>query len=378
MLLVHKIKLKPNNIQSTYFKKSCGVARFAYNWALEEWGKQYKAGKRPSEISLRKELNAIKPNLYPWMLEATKVAPQQAIKNLGQAFKRFFQKQSKYPKFKKKGINDSFRADNGPAKAGADAVTIKAKKIKLPKVGWIKLSEKLRFVGQIKSVVVSRCANKWYAAISVDTNELPHVRKNHGIVGVDLGISHLATMSDGTEVKGPKAHKSLLSRLKRLSRRLSKKKKGSNSYMKARQRLSCLHARVSNIRKDAIHKLTTSLVLDNIKIGIEDLNVSGMQKNHCLARSVMDQGFYEFRRQLTYKADWYGTEVFIADRWYPSTKLCNVCKTKNTELTLKDRFWQCQVCNTEHHRDINAAINLEALCKSTEQNEVNTVSSTEI
>ncbi|HLB57814.1 MAG TPA: transposase, partial [Gammaproteobacteria bacterium] len=152
MLLVHKIELKPNNKQKTYFKKSCGVARFAYNWALAEWKQQYEAGGKPSEVSLRRQLNAIKATEFPWMSEVTKVAPQQAIKNLGSAFNRFFKHQGKYPKFKKKGIRDSFRADNGPAKKGDNAVEIADYSIALPRIGSIRLTEKLRYTGgQIKS-----------------------------------------------------------------------------------------------------------------------------------------------------------------------------------------------------------------------------------
>ena len=205
MLLVHKIQLSPNNKQATYFAKACGIARFSYNWALAEWKEQYAKKQRTSEISLRKQLNAIKKEEYPWMLEVTKAAPQQAIKNLGQAFNRFFNKQSGYPKFKKKGIHDSFRADNGPSKQGADAVTIENRKIKLPRIGWIRMRENLRFNGQVKSVVISKRASRYYAAISVETEELPHRRKNQASVGVDLGINTLATLSNGQQYVGPKS-----------------------------------------------------------------------------------------------------------------------------------------------------------------------------
>src|SRR3990167_87857 len=173
MLLVHKIQLKPNNKQATYFKKACGIARFSYNWALAEWQKQYESGAKPNEISLRKQLNAIKEAEFPWMQEVTKVAPQQAIKNLGSAFNRFFKHQGKYPKFNKKGIRDSFRADNGPAKKGDNAVEILDYTITLPRIESIRLTEKLRYGGQIKSVVISRKADRWYAAISVETEIIP-------------------------------------------------------------------------------------------------------------------------------------------------------------------------------------------------------------
>lgn len=358
MLLVHKIELKVNNKQATYFAKACGVARFAYNWALGEWQKQYKAGQKPNEINLRKYLNSIKSEQFPWMLEVTKVAPQQAIKNLGTAFQRFFNHQGKYPKFKKKGIHDSFRADNGPAKVGSDAVRIIDKKMKLPRIGWVRLKEKLRFTGQVKSVVISRRANRWYAGISVDTTELNQVRKNQGIVGVDLGIKTLATLSTGEQIVGPRAHKQLLTRLRKYSKKLSRCKKGSKSYKKARLKLSKTHAKIRDIRIDNLHKLTTDLALRFNTIGIEDLNINGMVRNKKLARHIMDGSFYEFRRQLEYKAKWYGSTVVVVGRFYPSSKLCHCCNCINQELKLSDRQWRCSNCNKLHDRDINAAINI--------------------
>jgi putative transposase len=348
----------PNNKQATYFAKACGVARFAYNWALSEWQQQYQSGEKPTEISLRKQLNAIKKEQYSWMQEVTKVAPQQAIKNLGKAFQRFFKKQGKYPRFKKKGIHDSFRADNGPQKVGANAVTIIDKKIKLPRIGWIKMREHLRFKGQILSVVISRRACRWYAAISVECHELPHVRKSQGAVGVDLGIKTLATLSDGKLYVGPKAHTALLKRLKKLSKRFSKKRKGSHGFERARKKLAKLHVRIANIRRDYLHKFTTDLVLNYTRIGIEDLNVKGMSSNRRLSRHIMDQSFHECRRQLIYKGAWYGSNIIIVDRFYPSSKMCSICGRINENLTLSDRAWDC-VCGTHHDRDVNAARNIE-------------------
>lgn len=367
---VHKIKLNPNNKQKTYFAKASGIARFSYNWALAKWQAQYQQGLSPNEAKLRRELNAIKNQEFPWMLEVTKNAPQQAIKNLGQAFKRFFNKKAKYPRFKKKYINDSFRADNGPPAMGLDAVTINNNYIKLAKIGWVKMTEKLRFKGQIKSVVISRKADAWYAAISVATNQISHIRKNHGIVGIDLGVNALATLSTGEKYIGSKSLAKLLKKVKRLNRRLSKTKKKSNNRQKTKQKLAKLHARIYFSRIDYLHKLTTNLILNNHTIVIEDLNVKGLLANHKLARALADQAFYEFRRQLEYKAKYYNSKVIIADRFYPSSKLCNICGHKNVNLKLRDRAWQC-ICGAEHDRDLNAAINLKNIG-------LNTVSCTEI
>ena len=367
MIKVHRVELKPNNKQKTYFVKACGVARFAYNWALAEWQEAYKRGDKVSEASLRKALNACKRIEYPWMLEVTKNSPQQAIKNLGTAFKRFFQKKGGYPKFKKKGVHDSFRADNGPPQKGMDAVVVEGKYIYLSVIGKVKLKEKIRCSGQIKSVTIVREASKWYAAIGIDVQEETYVRKSHGTVGVDLGIKDLATLSDGTIIEGPKSYSRSLQRLRRKSRKLSKRKRGSKNYGKSKQILARHHARIKNIRLDCMHKLTTSLVTKYDKICIEDLNVRGMASNRRLSRSIMDQGFYEFRRQLTYKGEWYRAKVYIADRYYPSSKLCSSCGEKNIDLKLGDRTWQC-ICGESHNRDENAAKNLAKL--------IGTVSST--
>ena len=375
MLLVHKIELKPNNKQATYFAKACGVARFAYNWALGEWQKSYQNKEQANDVLLRRKLNAIKKEQFPWMQEVTKVAPQQAIKNLGKAFSRFFRKQGKYPRFKKKGVHDSFRADNGPSEAGQDAVLIQSNKIKLPRIGFVRLKEVLRFSGQIMSVTILRQATKWYAAISVETNKLPHERKNHGSVGVDLGIKALATLSNGVKVVGPKAHKKLLMKLRRLSKQLSRKVKRSNNYGKAKIKLAALHAKISNIRKDALHKLTTELVLNYITIGIEDLHVKGLAANRKLARHIMDQSFYEFRRQLEYKARWYKSAIIVASRFFPSSKQCCICGAVNNNLTLHDRDWTCDCCGTYHDRDLNAAMNLKNIAAFATKN---TASSAEI
>ena len=204
-------------------------------------------------------------------------------------------------------------------------------------------------------------ANRWFVSITVDTQDLSHLpqAENQGVVGVDLGVSALATLSTGEPpVSGPKAHKMLLKRLQRLSKGLSRKQKGSRNRQKAKSKLAKLHERISHIRKDALHKLTSDLTRRFDTIGIEDLNVRGMMSNRHLARSIADMSFYEFRRQLEYKAFMRGGIVIVADRWFASSKLCSFCGEKHTSLTLSIRQWTCCQCGTTHDRDINAAINL--------------------
>lgn len=363
MLLTHKIQLVPNNKQAGYFAQAAGVSRFAYNWALAEWQRQYEAGERPSEISLRKQLNSIKREQFPWMYEVTKSAPQQAIKNLGNAFERFFKKQGKYPRFKKKGIHDSFRADNGPTQKGEDAVRVNGKRIKLARIGWVKMREAVRFQGQIKSVTISKQAGYWFAAINIDTEDLPHQRKNQASVGVDLGVTDLAVLSTGERVEGPKAYQKALKRIRFLNKELSRRQKGSKNWLKTRLKLAKAHYRIACLRKDALHKLTTELVLNNSVIGIEDLNVSGMLQNRHLSRALADQSFGEFRRQMAYKAAWYGSELVIYPRFRPSSKMCCRCGQIH-EMPLSKRMISCP-CGNAMDRDLNAAINIKNYAVST-------------
>ena len=351
MLVAHKIALDPSNVQRTYFAKASGVARFAYNWALEQWQTQYQAGEKPTEAALRRQLNAIKADAFPWMLEVGKVAPQQAIKDLGSAFQRFFRGEARYPRFKCKGVHDSFRADNGPSCKGADAVEVCGQGIRLACVGWVRMQEALRFQGQIKSAVVSRVADRWFVSLTVD-------------VGVDMGVKALATLSTGEVVEGPRPHRVLLLRLRRLSKSLSRKQTGSANWYKAKAKIARLHARIANIRQDTLHELTTDLTRRFATIVIEDLNVRGMMANRHLSRAIADCGLYEFRRQLAYKAAWYGCKVTVADRWYPSSKTCSVCGVRHDNLTLGDRTWTCPHCGVAHDRDVNAALNLEKLAVS--------------
>lgn len=364
MLIAHKIALDLNNVQATHLARAAGVARFAYNWALAEWQRQYEACKldaslpKPSEMALRRQLNALKREQFPWMLEVTKCAPQLAIKQLGSAFKNFFAKRAKYPNFRRKGVHDRFSLSN-------DQFAVDGARLRIPNLGWVRMREPLRFTGKLMSATVSRVADRWFVSITVDVESIPMTQaKNQGAVGVDLGISALATLSTGEAITGPKAHKALMGRLQRLSRSLSRKVKGSANRRRAKAKLGRLHSRISNIRKDALHQLTTDLTCRFHTIGIEDLNVRGMVKNRHLSRAVSDMGFFEFRRQLEYKAAQRGGQIVVADRWYPSSKTCSACGHKLGELALSVREWTCPACATIHDRDVNAAMNLKNLAVS--------------
>lgn len=365
MLVAHRIALDPTNAQRTYFARSAGTARFAWNWALAEWQRQHAARREdpslpaPSEASLRRQLNSVKREQYPWMYDVTKCAVQEAIIDLGGAFRAFFEKRGKYPRFKKRGVRDSFCAANEAGTFRTDG-----KKIKLPVIGWVRMREAVRFTGTLKRVTISREADRWFASILIETGDITPVEQPCASAGVDLGITKLATLSDGREIDGPKAHTALLGKLRRVSRALSRKRQGSSNRRKTKAKLARVHARISHIRKDATHKATTMLAKTYRCIGIEDLNVRGMSQNRRLARSIMDGAFFEFRRQLDYKARFYGATIVVADRYYPSSKTCSCCGSVKAELALSQRTFYCDNCGFESDRDLNAALNLQNMAAS--------------
>jgi putative transposase len=358
---VHKIRLDPTAAQADYFARACGTARFAYNWALAEWKRQYEAGEKPSSGALRRQLNSIKREQFPWMAEVTKTAPQHAIQNLGAAFQHFFRRvklgqKPGYPTFKHKGVRDSFRADNGPEDSGSHAVAVSGLAVVLPRCGQVRMREALRFQGRVLSATVSRSADGWYVALLVDTEQRLQAVCDRGAVGVDLGIATLATLSSGDCAPALKPHRAARQRVVRRARSVRRTTKGSANRGKAKAKLARLHLRIANVRKDALHKLTTRLASEFSTIGIEDLNVKGMVKNRRLARSISDSGFGEFRRMLEYKAAMTGAQVVVVDRFFPSSKTCSECGTIH-DMPLGNRRMQCE-CGNDMDRDLNAAINI--------------------
>ncbi|PYU25037.1 MAG: transposase [Acidobacteria bacterium] len=352
VVLSHRIALVPTARQEVLLRQAVGVSRFAYNWALAEWQRQYQGGEKPSEAALRRQLDSIKRQQFPWMLLIPKSVPQQAIKNCGAAFRRYFQKQSRCPKFKKKGVRDSARLDNGPGTFKFDG-----KRVRLPVIGWVKLREELRFSGKALSTTVRRVEDRWFVCVPVEVEMPEPVRESQAAVGIDLGVSTAATLSSGEKLAGPKALGVHLERRQRFSRWHSRKQKGSSNRRKSALRVACLHARIANVRQDWLHQTTTRLVRQFGVLGIEDLNVRGMMASEKLARRIADIGFHEFRCQLEYKANLYGAELVTASRWFPSSKMCCECGVIAEELPLSLREWTC-ACGTFHERDINAARNL--------------------
>lgn len=362
MLRAYKTELNPNNQQITKMKMNCGAARWAFNFALNKKKKAFeKKEKIPNNIELHRELNKLKgTDELLWGYEVSKCSFQEALRDCDKAFDNFFRwckqntKEKGFPKFKsKKNDKQSFRLTG--------SIHVLNGFIQLPRLGKIKLFEKdyLPKDAKILSATISKRSGKWFVSLQVEEESKETAAKTNSVVGVDLGIKTLATCSDGVIYENPKAFKTNIKKLKRQSRQLSRKRIGSKNREKAKQRLAKLHYRISNIRKDALHKITSQIINENQVIVLEDLKVSNMLKNHKLAQAISDVGFYEFRRQIEYKAKWYGKQVVFVNTFYPSSKLCSSCGWKNINLTLTDRIFECKVCDNKICRDFNAAKNLE-------------------
>ncbi len=361
----YKTELDLNNEQRTACLKSAGCARFAYNWGLARCQEAYRTtGKSRSAIDLHKELNELKQTDFPWMYEVSKCAMQEALRNLEQAYKNFFRKvklkkQGKwkgklgFPKSKKKSkAIGSFRL-TGSIKVFPDAV-------QLPRLGRLRLHEHdfLPTDAKVLSATISEEAGRWFVSVQVEEEQKQPVSTATSAIGVDLGIKTLAALSDGTRFSNPRALGHAQKKLRRLERQKSRRKKGDQNRKKTCRKLAKQHAHVANIRRDAAHKLTTYLCKNHALVAIEDLHVAGMLKNHNLAQAISDSNFGEIRRQLEYKAAWYGTHLVTIDHWYPSSKTCSDCGWIDSDQDLSDRTFICQNCGLVIDRDHNAAINL--------------------
>ena len=263
----------------------------------------------------------------------------------------FSRKAKGFARFKKKGRHDSFTLDG--------AIHIDHRKVKVPVIGWLKTYELLPIGYKAKSVTLSKQADRWFISwkIDVETTQTP---KKLEFVGVDLGINHLAILSTGEVFYGAKGYKKYQEKLAKIQYLNRHKKVGSSNYRKAQISIARLHQKIANIRKDTLHKITTYISKNHAVIGVEDLNVSGMLANGKLAKAIADMGFYEFRRQLEYKTQLYGSKLVVVDRFYPSSKTCSRCGEKKLSLSLKERIFNCEHCGFECDRDLNAAVNLES------------------
>ena len=354
----YKFRLYPNLEQRILFEKTFGCSRFIWNQMLADRIAHYEE----TGESLRNTPAQYKSQ-FPWLREVDSFALCNVQLNLNKGYKSFFQSKFGFPNFKSKKSAQSYKTNNNKG-----AIALLDGKVKLPKVGWVKLKLHRQPKGVIKSATISKTATgKYFISILCEEEILP-LPKTDSNLGIDLGLENFAILSTGEKIGNPKFLVSLSKKLakeqKILSRRgLLAKKKGmklseSSNYQKQKLKVARLHEKIANQRKDFLQKLSTHLIKNHDVICVEDLASRNLMKNHCLARAIGDASWTEFVRMLHYKADWYGKKIVTISRWFPSSQLCSTCGANSGKKGLSIREWTCESCGTHHDRDINASLNI--------------------
>ncbi|HAX77519.1 MAG TPA: transposase [Cyanobacteria bacterium UBA11372] len=378
-----KLELKLNNFERSFLAGCAGFSRLVYNFGLSlltsSWGfEDVKASdsKRLTEIE-KVFTNYVKTlPQYAWMKQYPSAIYSSALRNLAKGVDRWRQGTSGFPKFKSKKRGDSFtvlkKAGVYPRKGEPMVaftnrqVLCPGKKINIPSLGQFRLKQPIPFLCSSQTFTISRVADRWFVSFALDVDKLPPVVHPVRAVGIDLGVKCFATLSDGSKIVAPPSLKKAKTKLSKdvwrnrnkLSGNRTQGIKSSKNALRYYQRLANKHARIANIRRDFLQKVTTDISLKYYSIRIEDLNIQGMIANHKLAEAISSLGFYDFRRMLVYKASFFGTKVELVDRWFPSSKTCSCCGNVQP-MPLKDRVYRCNKCGVSIDRDLNAAQNLE-------------------
>lgn len=360
MLKAYKYRIYPNNEQKVQIAKTFGCCRFVYNHTLAYRKEKYEKEKKSvSKTDCNNYCNRELKKEYEWLKEVDKFALTNAIYNMDSAYQKFFKEHAGYPKFKSK--HDSHKSYTTNFTNDNIMVDFTNGKVKLPKLKEVKAKLHRHFSGQIKSATVSQVSSgKYYVSILVETEYEKRGHANHN-VGVDLGIKDLCITSDGKKYENPKAIKKYEKKLAKLQRQLAHQEKRSQNYNKTRKKIALCHEKITNTRKDYLHKISHEIISENQVIVLENLAIKNMVKNHHLAKSISDASWYELTRQLEYKAKWNGRKYIKIDTFYASSQLCSACGYKN--IATKDlsvREWICPVCGAKHDRDMNAAKNILA------------------
>ena len=365
VIKAHKILLDVSPGIEKQFVSWCGAARWSYNFGLGRKKEAFeKTGKSPGSYALMREVVALKKtDEYAWLGDVPKSVPRMALMQLEVAYANFFRRvkggdtKPGFPRVRsKKRSRMCFHLE-------PDAIAVNGNRVRIPKIGWLKMHQAIRFDGKLSGTVcISYTAGRWYASLSVETEVADPIEKQEReAIGVDVGIKHLAVLSDGKMFDNPKSFYRLERLLARAQRQMARKQKGSKRWQKTKVRVQRVHKRIADLRANATHHVSAYVAGNYDGVAIEDLNVSGMTQNHHLAKAVLDANMTELHRQLVYKMAWYGGEVRQVDRFFPSSRLCSACGLINGELTLADRKWICE-CGTHHDRDLNAANNLTIKC----------------
>jgi putative transposase len=381
VIQAYRFALDPTPLQRRALASHTGAARYAYNWGLELVKTRLDQRRTDPTVivpwslpALRREWNRSKQHVAPWWAENSKEAYASGLDGLARALKNWADSRNGrrkgrpmgFPGFKKKGrARDACRFTTGQIKVLGDR-----KHIQLPRIGVLKTHESTRKLARrleqgtarIMSATITRTADRWHVSFTVEVQR--HFPTNNGsttVVGVDVGIRHLAVLSTGAVIANPNAYQHALRKLRRLNRELHRRTQGSKRRRQTRRRLARVHLRVANVRCDALHKLTTDLATNHGTVVVEHLNLAGMTRNRRLARALTDAGMSELRRQLVYKTTWYGSKLVVADPFYPSSKTCSACGWVRAKLSLAERTFHCEVCGLVLDRDLNAARNLAKL-----------------
>lgn len=353
----YKYRIYPNKKQQELIQKTFGCCRFVYNYFLDIRECEYKTNKELVTYNqTSKLLTELKKEIL-WLKEPDKCALQNSLRDLDKAYTNFFKHDKEHPKYRsKKSSHRSYRSNNSD-----QTICFENKRIKLPKLGWVKVRDKQIPQGRILNATISQEPNgHYYCSICCTDVTFEQLSKTNKNIGLDLGIVDFAILSDGNKIENPRFYEKSEEKLAKLQRELSRKTIGSNRWNKARIKVAKLQKHISNQRNDFLQKLTTSIVNDFDIIGIEDLDVKSMKETDSSTRNkrVGDVSWSEFRRILTYKCEWYGKKLSVIDRYYPSSQICHYCGHRDGKKSEDIRFWICPNCNSELDRDLNAAINI--------------------